>query len=185
MAYTTPLLIDETYFIRNMEITDAYKSTSGNVFEEASNNYNADLANYMALYQKKFLYQMFGQTLADNMPQELIDLIVIDSTKESPIANFVYFHFTKEKKKLMPAVQGQDAVQYMRQQLQTANENLCNVWAELVDFVTRVHRQLQEDESITIFAGTDDERELLYTEILEDLEYESRSIFHKVNSLDI
>lgn len=185
MAYTTPLLIDESYFVRNMEMTDAYKDTSGNVFEEASNNYNSDLANYMALYQKKFLYQMFGATLADNMPQELIDLIVIDSTKESPIANFVYFYYTREKKKLMPAVQGQNAEQYKRAQLQTSNENLCNVFNEMVDFVTRVHRQLLLDETITIFAGTDDERVLEYTEILASLEHESRSIYHWINSLDI
>jgi hypothetical protein len=178
-------LIDQSFFIRNLKIQGNTENVSGTVLSEAANRSVAEIDQYIALYQKKYLEDMFGETLAANLPPELIALIVDDETKESPIANYVYYFYTRDKQTITPAAKGLNANNYYRTQITSVRDNAVFSWNEMVALNEKVHKKLYEDETITIFAETDDEDVLSYLDdILPEVNITSR-IFEMINSLDL
>ena len=128
---------------------------------------------------------MFGETLAANMPDELIALIVDDEIKESPIANFVFYHYMRDKKAVTPPAQGVNANNYFRSQLQSNNENVAIAGNDMVEKNLEIHYKLYEDETITVFADTENETTLNYLDdILPEISKTS-SIFNYINIFNI
>ena len=89
-------LIDSSYFWGELEIDSLFTNqASGIPLTEAGNNSASELDRYIAKYQKYYLEQMFGETLAANLQSELIDLIRDEQLKTSLIANCVYYFYMR------------------------------------------------------------------------------------------
>lgn len=178
-------LIDSSYFILDLKIEGNTTNTSGTVLSEAANRSNAELDQYITRYQKKYLIDMFGETLAEDMPQELIDMIVDADTKESPIANYVYYFYSRDKNTITPPAQGVNSSSYFRAQLQSKADRSAAVWNAGVEMNNKVHQTLYDDETITIFVGEENEQTLTYLDdILPEVKTTS-NIFEYINSINL
>ena len=143
-------LIDETYFWGELEIDSLYKNqASGLVLTEAGNNASSELDKYIAKYQKYYLEQMFGETLAADLPAELIALIRDDQLKTSPIANCVYYFYMRSKQTQTTGA-GEVKMDIVRTRMASSAEKMCRAWNEMVTLNRKIHEDLYEDETITV-----------------------------------
>lgn len=96
------MIIDSTYFIN--EIFIAGQANSVDV-----NSSRSKLSGFIAKYESRYLTEILGKDLysdfkagleSDPVPQKWIDLrdaLANDATKESPIANYVYYWFLRSQ----------------------------------------------------------------------------------------
>src|SRR4051812_3900778 len=87
-------LIDHTYFVDELKIPNA-----------DSPDIQASLIRFIAKYQEKFLRELFGSPLyvefttgiavdpIESLWSDVVDLLVNEGAKTSPIANYVYYHW--------------------------------------------------------------------------------------------
>ena len=168
-------LIDETYFWGELGIDSLYKNqASGLVLEEAGNSASSELDKYIAKYQKYYLEQMFGETLAADLPAELIALIRDDQLKTSPIANFVYYFYMRAKQTQTTSV-GEVKMDIIRTRAILAESKIIKAWNEMVNKTIEIHQKLYDDETITVTID-DVETKLNYIDdiryhVLEKLKY--------------
>lgn len=177
-------LIDETYFWGELEIDGLFKNqASGLALIEAGNNSASELDKYITKYQKYYLEQMFGETLAADLPAELIALIRDEQLKTSPIANCVYYFYMRAKQTQTTAA-GEVKMDIIRTRMASANEKMCRAWNEMVTSNRKIHEDLYEDETITVTVD-DVETTLTYlTDIYENICL-SDNIFCSINSYNI
>lgn len=143
-------LIDETYFWGELEIDSLYKNqASGLVLTEAGNNASSELDKYIAKYQKEYLEQMFGKTLAANLPAELIALIRDEQIKTSPIANCVYYFYIDDKKSKTTGA-GEVKMDIIRTRVASSNEKMYKAWNEMYPKNKAIHDKLYENKTIDV-----------------------------------
>lgn len=177
-------LIDDTYFWGELEIDGLFKNqASGLALMEAGNNSASELDKYIAKYQKYYLEQMFGETLAADLPAELIDLIRDEQLKTSPIANCVYYFYMRAKQTQTTAA-GEVKMDIIRTRMASANEKMCRAWNEMVTANRKIHEDLYEDETITVTIDEED-TELNYNDDIYPEICLSDNIFCSINSYNI
>lgn len=140
-------LIDDTYFWGELELGNLFKNTNGNLLSEAGNNASNELQMFITKYQKKYLTEMFGKTLAANLPAELIALIRDEDAKTSPIANYVYF-FAMRNKQSVTSKAGEVRNSVVNTQIETAGDKMKNAWFEMVQFNLALHQDLYDTETL-------------------------------------
>ena len=177
-------LIDETYFWGELEIDGLFKNqASGIALMEAGGNASSELDRYIAKYQKEYLKQMFGETLAADLPAELIALIRDEQLKTSLITNCVYFYYMRANQSKTTGA-GEVKMDIIRTRAVSAAEKMCRAWNEMVIANRKIHEKLFDDETITVTVD-DEETELNY---LDDIYPEillSDNIFCTINSHNI
>ena len=177
-------LIDATYFWGELEIDGLFTNQpSGIALMEAGCNSASELDRYIAKYQKEYLKQMFGETLADNLPPELIALIRDEQLKTSLIANCVYYYYMRANQSKTTGA-GEVKMDIIRTRAISSSEKMCRAWNEMVMANRKIHEKLFDDETITVTVD-DEETELNY---LDDIYPEillSDNIFCTINSHNI
>jgi len=177
-------LIDSSYFWGELEIDSLFTNqASGIALKEAGGNSASELDRYIAKYQKYYLEQMFGETLAANLPSELIDLIRDEQLKTSPIANCVYYFYMRANQSKTTGA-GEVKMDIVRTRAVSASEKMCRAWNEMVKLNRKIHEDLYNAETITVTID-DVETELNY---LDDIYAEillSDNIFCTINSHNI
>ena len=177
-------LIDETYFWGELEIDGLFKNqASGLVLTEAGNNASSELDKYIAKYQKYYLEQMFGETLADDLPAKLIALIRDEQLKTSQIANCVYYFYMRANQTQTTGA-GEVKMDIIRTRMSSANEKMCRVWNEMVTANRKIHEDLYEDKTITVTID-DIETTLNYNDDIYPKICLSDNIFCSINSYNI
>lgn len=143
-------LIDSSYFWGELEIDSLFTNqASGIPLTEAGNNSASELDRYIAKYQKYYLEQMFGKTLAANLPSELIDLIRDEQLKTSQIANCVYYFYMRANQSKTTGA-GEVKMDIIRTRIASANEKMCRAWNEMYPKNIDIHNKLYEDETIDV-----------------------------------
>lgn len=146
-------LIDETYFWGELEIDGLFKNqASGIALKEAGGNSASELYRYIAKYQKEYLKQMFGETLAADLPAELIDLIRDEQLKTSQIANCVYYFYMRANQSKTTGA-GEVKMDIVRTRAVSAAEKMCRAWNEMYPKNIDIHNKLYEDETIDVTIG--------------------------------
>lgn len=177
-------LIDSSYFWGELEIDSLFTNqASGIALMEAGGNSASELDRYIAKYQKYYLEQMFGETLAANLPSELIDLIRDEQLKTSPIANCVYYFYMRANQSKTTGA-GEVKMDIIRTRAVSASEKMCRAWNEMVKLNRKIHEDLYNAETITVTID-DVETELNY---LDDIYPEillSDNIFCTINTFNI
>lgn len=140
-------LIDESYFWGELELGNLFKNTNGNLLSEAGNNASNELQMFITKYQKKYLTEMFGKTLANNLPTELIALIRDEDAKTSPIANYVYY-FAMRNKASVTSPAGEIKNTIVNTALSSAVEKVKNAWNEMMQFNNKLHQELFDIETL-------------------------------------
>lgn len=177
-------LIDETYFWGELEIDGLFKNqASGLVLTEAGNKSASELDKYIAKYQKYYLEQMFGETLAADLPAELISLIRDEQLKTSPIANCVYYFYMRSNQTKTTGA-GEVKMDIIRTRMASAAEKMCHAWNEMVVQNRKIHEDLYGDETITVTIN-DVETELSYNDDIYPEICLSDNIFCSINTFNI
>ena len=132
--------IDQTYFwgeikIQGLALTDS---------EEL-----AELTAFITKYQHDYFVRMFGETIANNMPAELIALLVNSTLKTSPIANYVYCKY-KENRYSESTNIGEKTLQAQNTQSQSALVKVIHAWNEMVNFNGDLHNKLWTDLTLVV-----------------------------------
>jgi len=180
-------LINGTYFWGELHIPQL-KNTASNALNAAAISEANDLDKYITKYQKQYLDAMFGKALiasfGDELPTEIKALIVDDLTKESPIANMVYYHWMRANQTLtLPT--GEKNLAIMNTQIRSGNEKTTFGWNMGVKWNRKVHDELYEAETLVIYAGTENERTLDWqTDIAEYIDF-NHNIFEYINNWNI
>ncbi len=181
-------LIDETYFWGELEIDGLFKNqASGIALMEAGGNSASELDRYIAKYQKYYLEQMFGETLAANLPSELIDLIRDEQLKTSQIANCVYYFYMRANQSKTTGA-GEVKMDIIRTRAVSASEKMCRAWNEMAMANRKIHEKLFENKTISIVVGEGEEQETVTLTYLDDIYPEiclSDNIFCTINSYNI
>lgn len=177
-------LIDSSYFWGELEIDSLFTNqASGIPLTEAGNNSASELDRYIAKYQKYYLVQMFGETLAANLPSELIDLIRDEQLKTSPIANCVYYFYMRANQSKTTGA-GEVKMDIIRTRAVSASEKMCRAWNEMVKLNRKIHEDLYNAETITVTID-DVETELNYLDDIYPEICPSDNIFGTINTFNI
>lgn len=136
-------LIDKNYFWGGLYIPDLSEARDA-----------AELDRYIAKYQKEYIKRMFGVEYAnlDELPDELVAELMDETMLVSPIANFVYFYYQRDKATVSTA-SGEKQVSIQSTASVSPNEKLVRAWNEMVEMSAEIHRKLYAGE-ITL-AGVD------------------------------
>lgn len=90
-------LIDERYFWGSITIANLTQNRIGVAQMQTVASVNVDIQRYIAVYQKQYLLEMLGETLADTITEEkALALFVDEALLLSPLANYVFFHYMRD-----------------------------------------------------------------------------------------
>lgn len=177
-------LIDSSYFWGELEIDSLFTNqASGIALLEAGGNSASELDRYIAKYQKYYLEQMFGETLAANLPSELIALIRDEQLKTSQIANCVYYFYMRANQSKTTGA-GEVKMDIVRTRAVSAAEKMCRAWNEMVKLNRKIHEDLYNAETITVTID-DVETELNYLDDIYPEICPSDTIFGTINTFNI
>lgn len=177
-------LIDSSYFWGELEIDSLFKNqASGIALLEAGGNSASELDRYIAKYQKYYLEQMFGETLAANLPSELIDLIRDEQLKTSQIANCVYYFYMRANQSKTTGA-GEVKMDIIRTRAVSASEKMCRAWNEMVKLNRKIHEDLYNAGTITVTINNV-ETELNYLDDIYPEICPSGNIFGTINTFNI
>jgi hypothetical protein len=140
-------IIDDSYFWGELELGNLFKNQNGNLLTEAGNKSATELTMFINKYEKKYLIEMFGKTLANNMPSELIETIVDENAKTSPIANYVYY-FIMQSKATVTTQAGVVKNTVVNTQIASVREKMMTAWNEMVQFNLSLHQDLYDTETL-------------------------------------
>ena len=90
-------LIDERYFWGSLTIPNLTQNRIGVAQMQTVASVNVDIQRYIAVYQKQYLLEMLGETLAATITEEkALGLFVDEALLLSPLANYVFFHYMRD-----------------------------------------------------------------------------------------
>jgi len=169
------LKVDYTYFydslsIPNIEVpegTDIDSTDTSNVIQMGK---VADLTKMITKYDQKFLILVLGKTLYEEFKagvgaypavgstieakwKILLDMLVNRETKESPLANYVFWHYLREMAESTTGigeVEVEKTVSPIRKQVR--------VWNEMVEVLREVKSFLEESSDYPSFDPYKDEQ---------------------------
>lgn len=167
------MLINATYFIGEINLPG---------LSEPANAEN--LLTFITKYEKKFLQQLFGEDLYDlyvaGLAEDPVDekwtalsaMLVDTDTKESPIANYVYYYFTRDMATLTANL-GEVKPKGENASFASPIAKQVRAWNEMVDFVWKFEL---DTDVYPEWSGP-------YSHFSDWCH--SREIFHKINSLGL
>lgn len=141
-------LIDSTYFIGERELGNLFNN-SGRVLGEAGSKTETELNWFIAKYQKDYLEQMFGEDLAANLPEELKALVIDDTNKLSPIADYVYY-FIKRSKASSTTAMGEKKLNAPNTVISGDADKGYMAMHDCITASCKIHKKLYDDETITV-----------------------------------
>ncbi len=127
-------LIDKNYFWGALYIADLSEAREA-----------AELDRYIAKYQKEYIKRMFGAaySVLDELQEELADLVRDETTLTSPIANFVYFHYQRDKATVSTA-SGEKQINIQSTANVSPNEKIVRAWNDMVTANADIHSLLYD-----------------------------------------
>lgn len=152
-------LIDSTYFIGERELGNLF-SNSGRVLGEAASRTESELNWFIAKYQKDYLEQMFGKDLATDLPVELQALVIDNTNKLSPIADYVYY-FIKRAKATTTTAMGEKKLNAPNTVISSDADKMFMAMSDCIAESIKIHNKLYLDETIMVTID-DEETELNY-----------------------
>ena len=165
--------IDKTYFWGENKITG---------LNAVDAKLEIELNMYIAKYQPIYFKKMFGM---EEVPAELLDLVIDTTLKLSPLANFVFYYWQKANRSTATNTGMKTLVQQNTVE-QSPIPSMIAQWNEMVHKNIDIHTSLLDKETITIAAVGDVAAYTLTfkTDILPNVNY-CDSIFRKQNQLGI
>lgn len=135
-------IIDESYFWGDLKIGGILVQNT-TIQGQANASRTQELTQFIAKYQKEYLVKMFGETVAENMPTGLTQMLYDEELRTSPIANYVYCKYvyanssqsTASGEKILSKTKAQTANPYVK---------TTNAWNEMVNFNLKLHKGLYE-----------------------------------------
>lgn len=127
--------IDKKYFWGELEITGLSVATKED-----------ELNKFIAKYQKKYLKEMFNDVFVDEIPTDILSLLVDEETITSPIANFVYF-FWQNSHAVVQTNAGTKALNTQNTQVQSPYFKMCAAWNEMVLKNEEIYKFMYEAET--------------------------------------
>lgn len=160
-------LIDKNYFCGGLYIADLSETREA-----------AELDRYIAKYQKDYIKRMFGVVYSelDELPEELVALLRDETLLVSPIANYVYFQYQRDKATVTTG-SGEKTVTIQNTSAMSPSEKFVKAWNEMVDMSGEIHLKLY-DGTVTIDGV--DYMEDIYANIKP-----TDSIFCKINVYNV
>lgn len=136
-------LIDKNYFWGGLYIADLSEARE-----------SAELDRYIAKYQKEYIKRMFGVAYAslDELPEELVNALRDETLLTSPIANFVYYFYQRDKATISTTV-GEKQVSIQNTASVSPNEKLVKAWNEMVEMSADIHKKLYDGD--IVLSGVD------------------------------
>ena len=141
-------LIDSSYFIGERELGNLF-TNSGRVLGEAASKTETELNWFIAKYQKDYLEQMFGEDLAIDLPAELQALVIDDTNKLSPIADYVYY-FIKRAKATSTTAMGEKKLNAPNTVITSDADKMFMAMTDCINTSIKIHNKLYLDEIITV-----------------------------------
>lgn len=127
-------LINKDYFWGITELTGMFKADT-----------EAELNKFIAKYQKMYLKDMFADMFEDEIPEDLMKYLVNADTLESPIANYVYYHWQRVKATIQTNA-GVKRVDTPNTLSVSPAQKMCDAWNEMVYINIQIHEYLSELE---------------------------------------
>ena len=165
-------IIDKSYFWGSLLITGL-------------NQDDSEIEMYIAKLQKIYLTKMFGEDIANDLPDELKAMLFDSTLKTSPIANYVYYYWQKANVNT-PTNAGMKALDIPNTTDQSPVSYMVDAWNEMVEFNIKLHNKLYDQQIIEIAAaGSVEAYTIIFdTDIKPNVDYYS-GIFKKQNLIGI
>ena len=131
-------IIDKSYFWGQLLITGLNQDSS-------------EIDMYIAKLQKVYLTKMFGEDIANDLPDELKAMLFDSTLKTSPIANYVYYYW--QKANVTKATNaGMKTLNIPNTSDNGVVPNIIYAWNEMVEFNIELHNKLYKDKTISVAA---------------------------------
>lgn len=141
-------LIDGSYFIGERELGNLF-TNSGRLLGEAAANTESELNWFIAKYQKDYLEQMFGEDLALDLPIELINQVIDETNRLSPIADYVYY-FVKRAKATTTTAMGEKKLTPQNTLISSDADKMFMAMTDCINTSVKIHNKLYNQETITV-----------------------------------
>lgn len=148
-------LIDDSYFWGERHLPKLSGSTS-NTLSQASRAMASEIEMYIAKYQKYYLEAMFGDVVAENLPDELAEMLFDEQTKTSPIADCVYFFVMREQNSGVMLPTGNKNLTIQNAQMANPTPKMVKAWNEMVRQNLAIHKKLYELGNIGKYSWRED-----------------------------
>ena len=134
-------LIDADFFWGGLKIDSLFRTEVGNILSEAGQNQKSNIDKYIAKYQIDFLKALLGENykqIFEEHKNEILPLIVDDTLKVSPIANYVYYFYQWDNQiRMTPA--GAKKLTANNSVLRSGNDKMVKAWNDMVSIVRNIH----------------------------------------------
>lgn len=164
-------LIDDSYFWGERHLPKLSGVTS-TTLGRASQAMASEIEMYIAKYQKYYLEAMFGETVANALPDEIAEMLFDEETKTSPIADCVYFFVMAEQNSGVMLPTGNKTLTIQNTAMTNPSPKMVKAWNAMVRFNLALHKKLYEQETFGDYSWKED--------VLEAID-EKHEIYHTIN----
>lgn len=132
--------IDSTYFWGRLKIGGILNQNSS-AQGVANKNKTNDIDRYISKYQKEYLLYLLGVKVYENVPDEIMALIVDEESGISPIANYVFCKYQMDTA-TFPTASGQKKLTAANTTEADIRPVIAAAWNEMVDMNQIIHQTL-------------------------------------------
>ena len=141
-------LIDERYFWGSLNIPNLTQNRIGVAQMQTVASVNVDIQRYIAVYQKQYLLEMLGETLAATITEEkALALFVDEALLLSPLANYVFFHYMRDNASANTPT-GEKKMSVANAINISSSGRIANAWNKMVALNISVSNVIINDDSI-------------------------------------
>jgi len=132
--------IDETYFWGRLKIAGILNVNSS-AQGIANKNKTTEIQRYITKYQKEYLLYLLGVKVYENVPDEIMAIIIDEASAISPIANYIFCKYQIDTA-TFPTPSGQKKLSVNNTQEEDIRPTIAAAWNEMVDMNQIIHQKL-------------------------------------------
>ncbi len=138
--------INETYFWGRLKIAGILNVNSS-AQGIANKNKTTEIQRYISKYQKEYLLYLLGVKVYEDVPNEIMELIIDEASAISPMANYIFCKYQIDTA-TFPTPSGQKKLTVNNTQEEDIRPTIAAAWNEMVDMNQIIHQKLYKAKKL-------------------------------------